>query len=101
MDGMVIILDEAFCCWSMIWFASHIQLKDLKGREHEDTTENILIHQSKKQVLPDHPMDSQRREKVKEAMVHAWSSYVKYAWGQDELQVHFQPDIVSITSCNL
>eukprot|EP00246_Nothoceros_aenigmaticus_P018190 TRINITY_DN9422_c0_g1_i2.p1 TRINITY_DN9422_c0_g1~~TRINITY_DN9422_c0_g1_i2.p1 ORF type:complete len:608 (-),score=117.14 TRINITY_DN9422_c0_g1_i2:128-1951(-) len=27
-----------------------------------------------------------RREKVKEAMTHAWRSYVKYAWGTDELQ---------------
>ncbi|CAL9755843.1 unnamed protein product [Musa acuminata subsp. burmannicoides] len=31
-------------------------------------------------------VNSQRREKVKEAMLHAWNSYVKYAWGQDELQ---------------
>ncbi|MBA0748582.1 hypothetical protein Gogos_002575 [Gossypium gossypioides] len=27
----------------------------------------------------------QRREKVKEAMIHAWSAYEKYAWGNDEL----------------
>lgn len=32
------------------------------------------------------PIDNERREKVKEAMIHAWNSYVKYAWGQDELQ---------------
>ncbi|KAF1898663.1 hypothetical protein Lal_00023672 [Lupinus albus] len=35
---------------------------------------------------PDDPIDTQRREKVKEAMLHAWGSYEKYAWGQDELQ---------------
>lgn len=35
----------------------------------------------------DDPIDVERREKVKEAMLHAWNSYVKYAWGQDELQV--------------
>lgn len=34
------------------------------------------------------PVDAQRMQRVKEAMVHAWSSYEKYAWGQDELQVH-------------
>lgn len=34
----------------------------------------------------DDPIDVQRRQKVKEAMIHAWSSYEKYAWGQDELQ---------------
>ncbi|XP_006652783.1 mannosyl-oligosaccharide 1,2-alpha-mannosidase MNS1-like [Oryza brachyantha] len=32
------------------------------------------------------PINNQRREKVKEAMAHAWNSYVKYAWGMDELQ---------------
>ncbi|GAB2219991.1 hypothetical protein Droror1_Dr00007632 [Drosera rotundifolia] len=32
------------------------------------------------------PIALERREKVKEAMLHAWSSYEKYAWGQDELQ---------------
>lgn len=29
----------------------------------------------------------ERREKVKDAMLHAWTSYEKYAWGKDELQV--------------
>jgi len=37
--------------------------------------------------VPDDPIDIERREKVKEAMLHAWGSYEKYAWGQDELQV--------------
>ncbi|KAJ6834118.1 mannosyl-oligosaccharide 1,2-alpha-mannosidase MNS1-like [Iris pallida] len=32
------------------------------------------------------PTNNQRREKVKDAMLHAWNSYEKYAWGQDELQ---------------
>ncbi|KAL5675064.1 hypothetical protein ACJX0J_011195, partial [Zea mays] len=32
------------------------------------------------------PVNNERREKVKEAMLHAWNSYVKYAWGMDELQ---------------
>ncbi|ESR41000.1 Mannosyl-oligosaccharide 1,2-alpha-mannosidase MNS1 [Citrus sinensis] len=32
------------------------------------------------------PIDIQRKQKVKDAMIHAWSSYEKYAWGQDELQ---------------
>lgn len=36
---------------------------------------------------PDNILDAQRREKVKDAMLHAWSSYEKYAWGHDELQV--------------
>ncbi|KAL1340274.1 hypothetical protein HN51_026683 [Arachis hypogaea] len=40
---------------------------------------------SSKEVVDD-PVDMERREKVKEAMLHAWGSYEKYAWGQDELQ---------------
>ena len=31
----------------------------------------------------------QRRKEVKDAMLHAWTSYEKYAWGHDELQVCF------------
>ena len=42
---------------------------------------------SKKSTVSDDPIDIQRREKVKDAMLHAWSSYEKYAWGQNELQV--------------
>lgn len=45
------------------------------------------INKSSKKVVLDDPVDNERREKVKEAMIHAWSSYEKYAWGQDELQV--------------
>jgi hypothetical protein len=30
-----------------------------------------------------------RRQQVKDAMLHAWSSYEKYAWGFDELMVLF------------
>lgn len=41
----------------------------------------------KKMDYTEDPVDAQRREKVKDAMRHAWSSYEKYAWGHDELQV--------------
>ena len=37
--------------------------------------------------VPQNPVDIERRQKVKEAMLHGWSSYEKYAWGKDELQV--------------
>ncbi len=33
------------------------------------------------------PITEYRRSQVKAAMLHAWSSYEKYAWGFDELQV--------------
>ena len=37
--------------------------------------------------VEDDPINAQRREKVKDAMLHAWTSYEKYAWGKDELKV--------------
>ena len=37
--------------------------------------------------VKEEPVDARRRQRVKEAMIHAWSSYEKYAWGKDELQV--------------
>ncbi|KAK4361711.1 hypothetical protein RND71_016952 [Anisodus tanguticus] len=43
-------------------------------------------HAVKYMDSPDNILDAQRREKVKDAMLHAWSSYEKYAWGHDELQ---------------
>ncbi|TQD80628.1 hypothetical protein C1H46_033807 [Malus baccata] len=61
-----------------------------------EDTQNVQGDATKKNTLKDRdgekevgldPIDIQRREKVKEAMIHAWSSYEKYAWGQDELQL--------------
>ncbi|OIT20214.1 mannosyl-oligosaccharide 1,2-alpha-mannosidase mns1 [Nicotiana attenuata] len=43
-------------------------------------------HAAENMDSPDNILDAQRREKVKDAMLHAWSSYEKYAWGHDELQ---------------
>lgn len=48
---------------------------------------NVRASEESKEEEVDDPIDAERREKVKEAMIHAWSSYEKYAWGQDELQV--------------
>ncbi|XP_052152778.1 mannosyl-oligosaccharide 1,2-alpha-mannosidase MNS1-like [Oryza glaberrima] len=41
---------------------------------------------SREKLVEIDPINNERREKVKEAMAHAWNSYVKYAWGMDELQ---------------
>ncbi|GAA0167125.1 protein modifying enzyme [Lithospermum erythrorhizon] len=45
-----------------------------------------IIDHSKKSAIPMDPIDAHRQEKVKDAMIHAWNSYEKYAWGHDELQ---------------
>ncbi|KAJ0264617.1 Mannosyl-oligosaccharide 1,2-alpha-mannosidase MNS2 [Hirschfeldia incana] len=56
-------------------------LEDVKSVVSED----VSVNSSLKDVQED-PVDAQRLQRVKEAMLHAWSSYEKYAWGQDELQ---------------
>ncbi|GLT28719.1 hypothetical protein SLA2020_036300 [Shorea laevis] len=45
-----------------------------------------VAFKDKKRIYKDDPVSIERREKVKEAMLHAWTSYEKYAWGKDELQ---------------
>jgi len=49
-----------------------------------------LPDKTKKPALSDvdgDPVAAERRDKVKDAMLHAWTSYEKYAWGMDELKV--------------
>lgn len=40
------------------------------------------------------PVAAERRNKIKDAMLHAWTCYEKYAWGFDELKV-YTPDTYS------
>lgn len=71
---------SSFCC--------SFQLEELKSLNGEVT--KLISNKSSsptRKAVPEDPVDTLRREKVKEAMIHAWSSYEKYAWGHDELQV--------------
>ncbi|KAL9157287.1 hypothetical protein ABFS82_09G133300 [Erythranthe guttata] len=69
---------------------SHLQslLEEIKSGQSGAGKENVSHkgNANKKLDVSDDPIDIQRREKVKDAMIHAWSSYEKYAWGHDELQ---------------
>ncbi|TKY54517.1 Mannosyl-oligosaccharide 1,2-alpha-mannosidase MNS1 [Spatholobus suberectus] len=65
-------------------------LEDIKGYM-KDSTESIqndkeLNKFTKDISIEDDPINMQRRDKVKDAMLHAWTSYEKYAWGKDELK---------------
>ncbi|KAM0933751.1 putative mannosyl-oligosaccharide 1,2-alpha-mannosidase [Dioscorea sansibarensis] len=64
------------------------QLKDkLRKLEHLEIADEVRsVSGEKSDIDAIDPNDKERREKVKEAMLHAWNSYEKYAWGQDELQ---------------
>ncbi|KAL3366321.1 hypothetical protein AABB24_011143 [Solanum stoloniferum] len=65
-------------------------LEDLKNDQSVSGEKMNFSHSGgdvgKKIDYTEDPVDAQRREKVKDAMRHAWSSYEKYAWGHDELQ---------------
>jgi hypothetical protein len=58
-----------------------------KAGVHLDENPVVSNRNSRKDLVEIDPVNNERREKVKEAMLHAWNSYVKYAWGMDELQV--------------
>ncbi|KAF9615398.1 hypothetical protein IFM89_023049 [Coptis chinensis] len=53
------------------------QLQEFKSASGETMITN---------VFKDDLVDVQRRGKVKEVMLHAWTCYENYAWGQDELR---------------
>ena len=55
----------------------------------------------KKKGIQEDPIDVERRQKVKGAMLHAWTSYEKYAWGKDELQVCMLGTIFCTTSTSI
>ncbi|KAL3632152.1 mannosyl-oligosaccharide alpha-1,2-mannosidase [Castilleja foliolosa] len=63
-------------------------LGEIKTGQSGAGDENVMIinKKSRNPDVSEDPIDLQRREKVKDAMIHAWSSYEKYAWGHDELQ---------------
>ena len=65
----------------------YTQVEDSQNVQGDATKKNTLKDRDGEKEVGLDPIDIQRREKVKEAMIHAWSSYEKYAWGQDELQV--------------
>ncbi|XP_078170731.1 alpha-mannosidase 1 [Carex rostrata] len=66
------------------------QLRNVDEKPKKQTTGQQQYYTSDKMMTRDaveiDPINKERREKVKDAMRHAWSSYVTYAWGQDELQ---------------
>uniref|UniRef100_A0A0D6QXY9 alpha-1,2-Mannosidase n=1 Tax=Araucaria cunninghamii TaxID=56994 RepID=A0A0D6QXY9_ARACU len=66
------------------------QLEEL-SKNLGDIGQKIHIQQKLKEIhlgnwFHDDPLNVERRNTIKEAMLHAWTSYEKYAWGFDELQ---------------
>jgi len=68
-----------------------LQLEDIRGHM-KDSAESIQKEDevnkfTKDFSVEDDPISLQRRDKIKDAMLHAWTSYETYAWGRDELKV--------------
>lgn len=70
--------------------------RDRKSSEQGHTTgllQRFLPERKRNPPVTDvdeDPVAAERREKVKDAMLHAWTCYEKYAWGMDELLVRYQ-----------
>ncbi|KAB1204297.1 Mannosyl-oligosaccharide 1,2-alpha-mannosidase MNS1 [Morella rubra] len=66
------------------------QLEDLRSDQTGSGVSIRIVNKTtkinEKNIAQDDPLNIQRRQKVRESMLHAWASYEKYAWGQDELQ---------------
>ncbi|XP_027773700.1 mannosyl-oligosaccharide 1,2-alpha-mannosidase MNS1-like isoform X3 [Solanum pennellii] len=86
----IVFVFGSFFLWDRQTLVRDHQLEELKN-DHSVSGETVNFSRSdgdvgKKIDYTEDPVDAQRREKVKDAMRHAWSSYEKYAWGHDELQ---------------
>ncbi|GLT77606.1 hypothetical protein SLA2020_491740 [Shorea laevis] len=62
------------------------EVEELKGDGKGSGVDFKNKKSSKEKIVQDDPVSVERREQVKDAMLHAWTSYEKYAWGKDELQ---------------
>ena len=56
---------------------------DVKEDDEDSSLDGDMEEETEDSITRD------RRQQVKDAMLHAWSSYEKYAWGFDELMVLF------------
>ncbi|KAJ4718777.1 alpha-1,2-Mannosidase [Melia azedarach] len=85
----IVFVSATMVFWDRQTLVREHELEELKDNHGNAIGKVEIIGNGKhpgNKVLMEDPIDIQRKEKVKEAMIHAWSSYEKYAWGQDELQ---------------
>ncbi|RZB55448.1 Mannosyl-oligosaccharide 1,2-alpha-mannosidase MNS1 [Glycine soja] len=64
-------------------------VENIKGhmKDSTESIENDEVNKFTKDIsVEEDPINIRRRDKVKDAMLHAWTSYEKYAWGKDELK---------------
>ncbi|OMO65520.1 Glycoside hydrolase, family 47 [Corchorus olitorius] len=84
---LIVFVSVSFFVWDRQTLVREHEDEVAKLKDEVHQLENLLEEIKSKVVqVQDDPIEKERREKVKEAMIHAWSSYEKYAWGNDELQ---------------
>lgn len=57
------------------------------NREEVEGAKKLSVNNKGFQAEAEDTVTRERRDEVKESMLHAWTSYEKYAWGFDELKV--------------
>ncbi|GMI89877.1 ALPHA-MANNOSIDASE IB, alpha-mannosidase 1 [Hibiscus trionum] len=82
---LIVFVSATFFVWDRQTLVSEHEVEVSKLNDEVRRLQDML-EELKSKAVPEDPIEIQRREKVKEAMIHAWSSYEKYAWGNDELQ---------------
>ncbi|XP_024528760.1 mannosyl-oligosaccharide 1,2-alpha-mannosidase MNS1 [Selaginella moellendorffii] len=94
---VALMLVVLLCTTFIIWDRRSLRSPDDTSTSEEDFFElqrarpkntNEAFERKPPSVVKDEILDettAERREKVKQAMLHAWNSYEKYAWGYDEL----------------
>lgn len=83
-----------FECWSQLQKLTELFKergetlpKELEFQEQDKSTGLGTKKPGSLTDVDEDPVAAERRDKVKEAMFHAWTAYEKYAWGMDELKV--------------
>ncbi|KAL4308311.1 hypothetical protein GQ457_01G024580 [Hibiscus cannabinus] len=82
---LIVFVSATFFVWDRQTLVSEHEVEVSKLTDEVRRLQDML-EELKSKAVPEDPIEIRRREKVKEAMVHAWSSYETYAWGNDELQ---------------
>ncbi|KAM7254215.1 hypothetical protein ACFE04_031897 [Oxalis oulophora] len=84
----IAFLSCSFFLWDRHTIITEHQVEISRLAQEVMRLQNMLqeLKGDQTKAVVDDPIDVERRQKVKEAMIHAWTSYEKYAWGFDELQ---------------
>ncbi|KAM7268977.1 hypothetical protein ACFE04_024474 [Oxalis oulophora] len=77
--GLLIFVLFSTCCLRQ----SHGIVQQPKANEINLRSWDVI---RQKALNNANPISIERRNKVRDAMLHAWNSYETYAWGRDELQ---------------